>query len=402
METKRLYHYNSYQTKFTACIIDKYGAKGRYALILNQSCFYPTGGGQICDKGEIEGIAVWEVEEREGRIIHYLAKEITAGIDDTITGEIDWPYRFDHMQQHTGQHILSGALMKLWQKDTESFHMGNDVCTVDIASTNIDEQGLKEVENLSNQIIYENRKIDCYFLENDDKLPNGETFRSKQGKYEQLRIVEIKDFDRSACGGTHCAATGEVGLIKIIGWEKRKDKIRISFLCGLRALYDYQQKHNIIKNLSHFFTTGAENLEEKIIRLYQEQKELSKLYSKIEKKMIEWESVELKEKNRQEDKGTFLIRKLFEEKKFQNLKQIAFLLTQEEKTMIILAAKRPEPILCLACSADLNSNIKEIFNQIMAEFKGKGGGSDNLILGKIARGEDLENAYQRAWVLISS
>lgn len=402
MKTKKLYYNDSYQIKFTARVIDKYRANGRYALVLDQSCFYPTGGGQICDKGEINEVTVSNVEEDEGGIIHYLEKEISAKIDDIVTGKIDWQYRFDHMQQHTGQHILSGALIKLCQKDTESFHMGKEISTVLISASGVNEQKLKQVENLSNQIIYENRIIRQYYLENDGKLPTRESVRNKQGKYsEQLRIVEIEDFDRSFCGGTHCAKTGEVGMIKIIGCERRKDKLRISFLCGLRALYDYQQKHSIIKNLSCFFTTGIENLENKIIQLSQKQKELSKLYNKMEQKMIEEETLKLKENNLKKEQDFFFISKLFIEKNVQSIKQIAFLLGKEEKTIVILAAKKPEPTLCIACSVDLKINIKEILNQLLAEFKGKGGGSDLLVMMEIAKESDIENAYQRACIFLN-
>jgi alanyl-tRNA synthetase len=401
LKTEKLYHYDSYQKTFQASIVDKYLDKGKYAVILNQTCFYPTSGGQICDKGFIENIPVIDVEENNERIIHYLENEIIAGIGELVTGTIDWQHRFDHMQQHTGQHILSGALIKLWQKETQSFHMGMDICTVDIPAMVLDEQKIDEIEQLVNKIISENRQICHYYLKNRDELINYR-FRDKQEKLEQLRIIAIEDFDRSACGGTHCQKTGEVGLIKITGWENRKDKTRISFLCGFRALSDYQQKHRIIKNLSNFFTTGIENLEEKIIRLNQEQKELSKLYSKMERKIIEQESEELKEKNRREEKGLFLIEKLFLEQKVQNVRQIAFLLSKEEKTVIILGAEKPEPTLCIACSVDINYHIKEILNQVMAEFKGKGGGSDYMVLGKLKREEDVKKACQRVAELIPS
>jgi alanyl-tRNA synthetase len=122
--TERLYYYNSYQTTFQANVVDKYVDKGKYALILNQTCFYPTSGGQICDKGSIAEVPVIDIEEVNGEVIHYLQDEVSADIGDVVSGKIDWRTRFDHMQQHTGQHILSGALMKLYQEDTQSFHMG--------------------------------------------------------------------------------------------------------------------------------------------------------------------------------------------------------------------------------------------------------------------------------------
>jgi len=402
LKTEKLYHNDSYQITFQASIVEKYKDRERYALILNQTCFYPTSGGQINDRGVIEGLTVLAVEEENGKLIHYLQDEIKAAIGDTVTGRIDWQYRFDHMQQHTGQHILSGALMKLWQKDTQSFHMGEDICTLDIAAMVLDEQKVTELERLANQIIYEDRVIELYFVKNSAQLKEKSTLRIKNEQLEELRIIEIERFDKSACGGTHCHRTGEVGLIKIIGWENRKDKIRLSFLCGYRALTDYQQKHHIVKKLSHYFTTGVDQLEEKIIQLNEEQKELTKLYNKMEKRIIEGESEELKDKNRRKEKVFFLIEKLFMEQKIQNIRQIAQLLAKDEKTITILGAEKPEPVLCLTLSSDLNYPIKEIFNQVMFEFGGKGGGAKHFVLGKLEREEDVKQAYQRAIQLILS
>jgi len=399
--TERLYYYNSYQTTFQANVVDKYVDKGKYVLILNQTCFYPTSGGQICDKGSIAEVPVIDVEEVNGVVIHYLQDEVSADIGDVVSGKIDWRTRFDHMQQHTGQHILSGALMKLYQEDTQSFHMGKDVCTIDIPALDIDEQKIKMIEEIANQIIYEDRPIYHYFLKNSTGLTE-KKLRKKQEKLDQLRIVEIDQFDCSACGGTHCQHTGEVGIIKINGWENRKDKIRISFLCGYRALADYQKKHNITSYLANFFTTGVEQLTEKIIKLYQEQKELSKLYKKMERDVIKWEVEELKRGYCCEQEGIFVIKKLFCEKDSSNLRQIAYLLSKEEKYVIILGAENPEPVLCLARSADVKHNIKEVIEQIRQEFKGKGGGTDCMALVKLESLNDLKSAFQMAVELIFS
>ncbi len=395
MQTVKLYHQDSYQTKFQAIVEDKYDDQGRHALILNQTCFYPLSGGQLSDKGTIEGIPVIAVEEREERIVHYLEREIAAGIGELVSGEIDWHQRLDHMQQHTGQHILSGVLMEFWQRETQSFHMGDDICTLDILAMPFDEPEMKEIERQANQIIYENRVIRHYFSKNKLELRT-DRFKEKQEKLEKLRIIDIENFDCSACGGTHCRQTGEVGIIKILGWENRKEKIRISFLCGYRALGDYQEKHRILKNISQFFTTGIEQVEEKIRQLSMEEKGLTKSYQKMERKINEWESEDLKKNNRRAEKGIFLIEKIFPEQKVQNLNQITMLLTREEKTVTILGSEEPEPAICLACSADLSYNLKEILNQLLSEFTGKGGGSDFLVLAKLEKKEDIKKACQRA------
>ncbi len=397
--TEKLYHHDSYQTVFQATILKKSIAKGRHILILNQSCFYPDSGGQICDRGMIERIPVIDVEEVDGTIIHYLADKVTANIGDTVTGEIDWKYRFDHMQQHSGQHILSGVLIDLWQKETQSFHMGKDLCMLDILITPLDNQKMRILEEMANRIIYENRPIYHYYAGEDNKIIS-KRLRKEQELHEELRIIEIEKFDLTACGGTHCRYTGEVGIIKITGWENRKDKTRISFLCGHRALSDYQEKHGITKHLSGIFTTGVTQLEEKIIQISNENKNLSKQYNGMEKKLNQFEAEELIEKYGMEEKGLFIVRRLFSEKPLQSLKQIALMLINQKKCLVILGAEKPEVIVCLACSQGFSLHMGKLMEQMITEYNGKGGGSNFMAMGKLKKSKGIGNALKRATELM--
>ncbi|MDD4363775.1 MAG: alanyl-tRNA editing protein, partial [Atribacterota bacterium] len=262
--TKKLYHLDSYQTEFKAVILEKKLENNRTYLILDHTYFYPEAGGQLCDKGFIEGIPVIDVQERNGEILHFLKEEIDSNPGSTVKGEIDWEIRFDHMQQHTGQHLLSAVLLDLWNLDTLSFHMSEDVCTIDINDTEIDEAKLKCLEKKVNSIIYANKPILNYYLEDQKENSGSINIRKIASLQEKMRIIEIENVDKNACGGTHCKATGEIGVIKIINWEHRKEKLRLYFLCGKRALLDYQQKHQITKQLANFFTTGIDQLIKKI------------------------------------------------------------------------------------------------------------------------------------------
>jgi alanyl-tRNA synthetase len=393
--TKKLFHQDSYQTTFQAKIVAKFVDKGKHNLILDQTYFYPNAGGQTCDRGKINGITVIDVQEENGRVIHYLERDIVAEIGATVSGEVDWKERFDHMQQHTGQHILSGALMNLWQQETLSFHMGEDACTLDIPFTMLDEKKVDILEVMLNRIICENRPIHQYFAKDNSEI-TPEKLRKLDKKHEKLRIIEIDKFDRTACGGTHCRYTGEIGIIKITGWENRKDKTRIFFLCGYRALADYQKKHRVTRNVSNMLTTGLDQLEEKITRLSQEKKHLNKQVSRMEKTLLQFETEELKEQNGWEQNGLHFITRLFPEKSLQSLQQIAFRLTDTEKKVIILGAEKPEPVICLSCSRDLSFHSGKLMIRIMNEYQGKGGGSAFMAMGKFEKKDNIQKALEKA------
>jgi alanyl-tRNA synthetase len=397
--TKKLFHNNSYKTKFKAKVLEKDYKQGNTVLILDQTCFYPNAGGQLCDTGIIEGYPVIDVQEMGKNIFHYIDGEIPVKRGDTITGEIDWNSRFDHMQQHSGQHVLSALFIKVWQKETLSFHMGEEICTIDIPSTTLDEKKVERIEGMANEIIYSNKPIYQYYAVEKSNISL--ELRKKQKKMqEQLRIVEITGVECTACGGTHCNNTAELAIIKIIGWENRKDKSRISFLCGHRALSDYQNKHRITKNLSTFFTTGVNQLEYKVAQATMEQKRLIKEYRNMEKELINYHAQELRNNYFHEEKGYPVISRLFDEKSESILRQISFILINEQKCVVILGAKKPQPVITLACTKELDINAGEIMKQVISEFNGAGGGSKFWAAGKFDKNDDVLKVFERLSKLI--
>jgi alanyl-tRNA synthetase len=398
--TKKLFHNDSYQKKFKAKVIAIEYRKGNTVLILDQTCFYPNAGGQLCDIGNIEGFPVFNVQESNGQIYHYIEGEMPVKKEDIVTGEIDWCYRFDHMQQHSGQHLLSALLIDVWQKETISFHMGEEICTLDIPYISLEEKEVEKIEEMANAIVYQNKPIYQYYAEDKNEIYL--ELRKKHEKLqEQLRIVEIAGIDCTACGGTHCNTTAEIAIIKIIGWENRKDKTRLSFICGYRAFSDYQNKHRITKRLSNSFTTGVNQLEEKVNQLSVEQKRLISKYRKIEKELISYQARELKNNYIQQVKGYYIINKLFDERSESFLRQLALLIINEQKCIVILGTKDPETVIIIACSRDFTINMGELIRQIMSEFNGKGGGSNFLAAGRLNKEEDLSKAFDRAVNLIS-
>ena len=398
--TKKLFHINSYKTKFKAKVLEKDSKRGKTVLILNQTCFYPHAGGQLCDTGIIEGSPVVDVQEMEKQIIHYIEGDIPVKKGDTITGEIDWHSRFDHMQQHSGQHILSALIMNDWQKETLSFHMGEEVCTIDIPYTTLDEAKIEKIEEMANEIIWSNKPIYQYYSEEDNDLTI--KLRKKKKMQEQLRVVEIPGVESTACGGTHCNNTAEIAIIKVIGWENRKDKSRISFLCGHRAFSDYQNKHRITKNLSKFFTTGINQLEEKVVQATMELKTLNKEYRKLEKELTNYHAQELRNNYFYKKKDYLVISRLFEEKPESILRQMSLILINEHKCFVVLAAKKPQPVITLACTKELDINAGELMKQILSEFNGTGGGSKFWAAGRLNKDDDVLKSFEQLAQLVLS
>jgi len=267
--TQRLFYDDPYLRDFQARVVRRLEVNGLPAVILDRTAFYPTGGGQPHDCGELSGTAVVDVIPEDGGIVHVLAHEVTS---DVVHGRLDWPRRFDHMQQHTGQHILSQACMLALTAETVGFHLGEVSSTIDLARSDLSVANLREAEQLANDIVFENRTVIAQWVEGEDlaALP----LRRLPRLQGPIRVVQVAGFDWSACGGTHVRASAEVGLIKVVSAEHhRGGTTRVTFLCGGRALADYGQKQELVRALGAFLTTGEEELLRAVQRLSIELKE---------------------------------------------------------------------------------------------------------------------------------
>ncbi|HWR30617.1 MAG TPA: DHHA1 domain-containing protein [Negativicutes bacterium] len=251
MQTEKLYYHDPYLKEFTATILTKSALPdGQYAITLDRTAFYPEGGGQPCDTGTLNEAPVLSVQTRNGDIIHTVAGDPGEG---TVTGRLDWRRRFDHMQQHTGEHILSGIFLSTLQAENVGFHLSAATCQIDVTLPSLSSEQACAVEDAANSVIFGNRPIDARFVENSEL--SAYVLRKEPGpEFEQIRLVSIDDCDCCPCGGTHVGHTGEVGLLKIRGWEKRKNNIRVEFVCGGRALADYRLKHEIARTLAARFS----------------------------------------------------------------------------------------------------------------------------------------------------
>jgi len=285
--TRKLYHEDAYLTEFNARIVERRDIEGKPAVVLDQTAFYPEAGGQSCDLGTIEGVEVLRVEENEGAILHILKSPLAA---EAVHGRIDWPRRFDRMQQHSGQHILSQAFYEILKGETRSFHLGDDVSTVEIGIPKITDETLDRVEARANAVVFENRDVRTSFVP-EDRIQEVPLRRPpKKGENGLIRVVDIGEFDYSACGGTHVRRTGEIGLIKIVKWDKLRGNLRFEFVCGGRALRDYQAKTRVVRAAATAFSAADGDIPSAIANAQAEAKALKKRARGLEERLASFEA----------------------------------------------------------------------------------------------------------------
>lgn len=265
LSEQRLYYLDSYCTTFRAVVLTEQEQGETWQVQLDQTAFYPTSGGQPHDTGWLNDSRVLDVQVVDGQVIHMVDKSI--GVGQTVEGRIDWDRRFDHMQHHTGQHILSAAFEQLMNADTIGFHLGAEVVTIDLDLPQLEVADVTRVEALANQIIWQNRTIQARFV--DEQVLAGLSLRHPPKVEENIRIVSIVDFDDNACGGTHTKHTGEVGLLKILRTERMRGGIRLIFVCGGRALADYEHRNQVLKDLGSQLSTGVDELAEAVAKVQQ-------------------------------------------------------------------------------------------------------------------------------------
>ncbi len=292
--TERLYYADSYCAQFCARMTEQNEWRELPAVVLDRTAFYPTSGGQPADQGTLGGVAVRDVVVREGDnvILHILERGLEDVLPgDEVEGTVDWPRRFDHMQQHTGQHILSAAFEQLLDGHTVGFHLGAESCTVDISLARLDLAAVLPVEDLANQVVWDNRPVVTRFVGTEELAAL--SVRRPPAVEEAVRIVDVTGFDVNPCGGTHVAHTGEIGLIRIVRLAYRGDETRVEFLCGRRALRDYRNKDGVIGRLTDMLTVGYWELDQAVERLQGESKRLRKDLRQARERLLEAKAGEL-------------------------------------------------------------------------------------------------------------
>ncbi len=391
-KTKRLYFDNPYQIEFEANVVKNLSHEGNPAIVLDKTCFYPEGGGQPADKGTLDGIPVIHVFEKDDQIIHVLEKDVSS---DAVKGEIDWNTRFDHMQQHAGQHILSQCFVQLFDAATRSFHLGEETATLEVDMRNMSEEKAERAERLANDLVFQNKEIKTRFYRDED-IANIQLRRPSK-KTGDIRVVEVSDFDHTACGGTHPRSTGEIGTIKILRWERIRENVRLEFICGIRALQDYARKHRDMKTLSNSLTVDDKEVITSFEKIKSDLKMQKRINRKMQEKIIQHEAVDIMQ--RAEGK---LIKRIFTDRSQEEIRLLALLTIRKGEFVALFGLKNGDRVhVFLACSESLGLDMRELVPLVSPLIEGKGGGRSSLVEISGKKKENLEQALEEAYQHIS-
>ena len=372
--TNRLYYTEPYRTEFDATVVAVGVIDGRTHVTLDQTAFYPTSGGQPFDTGTLGGAAISEVIDREdGTIAH-----VTSGshkIGEVVQGAIDWARRFDHMQQHTGQHVLSAAFDRLFGVRTESFHMGTLSATIDLARE-VSAKQVATAEDEANRIVWEDRPVAIRFATAEEaaKMP----LRKESIRTGPLRLIDVENFDLSACGGTHVARTGGIGVIAVGGAEKFRGGARVEFLCGGRALNRFRRWRDSLAATQKFLSVAPEEMAAVVERMQGESKAQQRTLRGFQEKLAIHEAHALLEKAG----GQGMIIAALDGWDAQGLKAIAIAAVAETPNLVVALFTATTPALVViargtAATADAGAMLKSL----VAQFGGKGGGKPDLAQG---------------------
>lgn len=381
--TEQLYYQDSYIKDFEAVVLSCIPNGNHFEAVLDRTAFFPEGGGQCADTGvlhiENREIQVFDVQERNGEIIHFIDKEILPG--QTVIGELDFQERFSKMQQHTGEHIISGIVHRRFGYENVGFHLGKEEVTMDYDGPLTPEEQ-RSIEYEANQVVAENREIRAYFpgTEELEKIP----YRSKKELQGKIRIVEIQDCDICACCAPHVKTTGNVGLIKITNAIRYKGGMRLWITCGMRALEDYNQKEASVVQISNMLSAKQQEVTDAVKRLTEEIQQLKEKAAKMQERLVmgylESEKVVLKENP---NANLLLFEKELDAMAMRNFVNAGMELTKGVCGAFVGDEKQGFRYV-LGSSGD----IREIGKKLNAAFQGKGGGKPPMIQGSLVGEEE--------------
>jgi alanyl-tRNA synthetase len=367
--TQKLYLQDSYTVSFDAVLVlCEPLVGGGWRAVLDKSYFYPESGGQLPDRGSISGVDVTTVgEDDAGRVYHDVEREIEPG---PVSCVVEWETRFDHMQQHTGQHVLSRAFIEIADMDTVSFHMGDESCTIDVEGGTLAGNVVREAEELANSIIWDNRKVKTRTV-SAAEVQEPLLRKSPPGGVTEIRLVEVDRFDVIGCCGTHVRSTGELGVIKILKYEKAKGANRVHFKVGRRALNDYSMRHDIVRLLSNRFTTSPDSLVEKVEKIHAEGQGHRKEAQRLARKLVAFEAGSLLEKATVHN-GCKLVVTVLGDTSEEHLSLLSAELKKSQGTVSILALAKGL-VLCNA-AGDVDIDFTEPVVERAKDMGGSGGG----------------------------
>ncbi|MFC7688018.1 alanine--tRNA ligase-related protein [Ureibacillus sp. GCM10028918] len=369
------YYQDVMMRQFTAQVVRTAKEDTRPYVVLSNTAFYPTGGGQPHDTGMIEDLCVVDVEKVEDEIRHYVEGNIEA-LEGEVTGHINWERRFDFMQQHCGQHILTAAFVELFDIPTVSFHLGTELVTIDIATAQITDEQLGAVEKRANEIVLENRPVETKWVSKEE-LSNY-PLRKDISMDGDIRLVIIPQYDYNGCGGTHPTSTGQVSSIKIMGTEKMKKNTRVSFVCGNRVLQQLAMRKNVLSDVARQLSVPEESAAEALRKIFNDTKAMEKALEEAQNQLLEYEAKELVAAS---EAG--IVAASFENRTVQALQRLGrAVVSQLDGGICLLAAENEDKLQFIAARGNqVDKSMKEISGALLPLINGKGGGNDAFVQG---------------------
>ena len=445
--TERLYYNDSHLIEFEARVIDKTErVSGWTAVTLDRTAFYPTGGGQPSDTGTLNGLRVVECIDNEDDGVLHVIQGRAPELGATVQGRVDWSRRLDHMQQHTGQHILSQAFVTLFNAPTRSFRVLDQSCEIDVDLANPASEIIERAVELANNVIWEDRPITIHNVTSEEAaaLP----LRKDSAREGELRLIEIEEFDLTPCGGTHAHRTGEVGMIAVRHWERAKGLTRIEFVAGVRTLADYRRANKTARDVAALYSAARDDAAKLTSRVLEENKELHRRVRVLEEIAARIEAEELlnepastagarsvppavaggpdREAVTESNRGLSaqrdapgsepqtipdpagvtepkIICKVFDNRDAESLKHLAQALIAHEGVIALLGSKDKDTArLVFARSADATGDMNALMKQVCEMLDGRGGGKPDLAQGGGRDGGRLTDALQRAVTMLKN
>ena len=371
MKTERLYYNDPYLLEFDATVVETKPMGDRLGVVLDKTAFYPTSGGQPNDTGSINEAAVIDCIEpdEDGTVIHVVDRAVPAG---AVHCRIDAVRRSDHIQQHSGQHVLSQAFVELFDWPTVSFHMGAVTCTIDLPAESISREQTEKAEDLANRIVRENRDVAVRYLTQENIAEAG--LRKATERKGEIRVIDISGFDRSACGGTHVRMTGEIGPILITGLERAKKQTRVQFICGDRVLRYARQANRTLETISQTISAAPFETGGAVRTLWDEHQIARKKIDELETKLMEYEAAEFPVENG-------LAIGTFKNRGVERLKVLATKICLRPGVIALLADEGDQLRVVFSRSADAAGDMNAVLKKTLDRFGGRGGGRPNLAQG---------------------
>lgn len=362
------YYQDAMMREFTADVVR---VEENY-IVLSNTAFYPTGGGQPHDTGWISDIEIINVEKVGDEIRHYAQDNITR-LTGTVQGKLNWTRRFDHMQQHTGQHILTAAFVELFDIATTSFHLGTETVTIDLNTNHVTDEQLAEAEARANEIILENHLIETKWITKEELADYN--LRKHVSVEDDIRLVIIPNYDCNGCGGTHPTSTGQVSLLKILATEKMKSQMRIHFVCGQRVLHELAMRKHVLNDVARQLSVPEIEAADALRKVLTTTKTTEKALATTQDALLQFEASALAQHT--------IAAASFENRSIQQLQKLARFITEKnpDATAILIADNADKLQFVAARGANVTRSMKDFSAVVLPMINGKGGGNDALVQG---------------------